>query len=239
MTWPANEPRDDKLTEDEAEAHVHGICFEDRAAAAGRCRTRVAGPRRPRSRAPRPGGAHLPGRCRSHRPGRPPLPRRAAHREHAHHGTRWPAGTKLRPRRQPRRVRDGRPPRDDHPRETVRRPGLARQGYGYDPLRPPRRVLELPRYTAMEEFFDRSGPWGREMMCNTASVQVCLDAGRDTAATGGYRWRWRLAHQVGPVLVAAFANSSLRQGAVRLEVHPPGGLGPPRPGAHPVPAHRR
>jgi len=73
-------------------------------------------------------------------------------------------------------------------------------------------VLQLPRYAAMEEFFDRSGPWGREMMCNTASVQVCLDAGRDTAATGGYRWRWRLAHHIGPVLVAAFANSPLRQG---------------------------
>jgi glutamate--cysteine ligase len=49
-------------------------------------------------------------------------------------------------------------------------------------------------------------------MCNTASVQVCLDAGRDSPGTGGYRWRWRLAHRIGPVLVAAFANSPLRQG---------------------------
>jgi glutamate--cysteine ligase len=97
-------------------------------------------------------------------------------------------------------------------REAMSRAGLCLQGYGYDPIRPPRRVLDLPRYTAMEEFFDRSGPWGREMMCNTASVQVCLDAGQDTAATGGYRWRWRLAHRIGPVLVAAFANSPLRQG---------------------------
>jgi glutamate--cysteine ligase len=97
-------------------------------------------------------------------------------------------------------------------REAMDRAGLRLQGYGYDPIRPPRRVLDLPRYTAMEEFFDRSGPWGREMMCNTASVQVCLDAGQDTTATGGYRWRWRLAHRIGPVLVAAFANSPLRQG---------------------------
>jgi len=97
-------------------------------------------------------------------------------------------------------------------RDAVGRAGLCLQGYGYDPIRPPRRVLDLPRYAAMEEFFDRSGPWGRQMMCNTASVQVCLDAGQDTAATGGYRWRWRLAHQIGPVLVAAFANSPLRQG---------------------------
>ncbi len=97
-------------------------------------------------------------------------------------------------------------------REAVGHAGLALQGYGFDPLRSPRRVLELPRYAAMEEFFDRSGPWGREMMCNTASVQVCLDAGQDTTATGGYRWRWRLANRIGPVLVAAFANSALRQG---------------------------
>ena len=97
-------------------------------------------------------------------------------------------------------------------REAVDRAGLCLQGYGYDPLRPPHRVLDLPRYTAMEEFFDRSGPWGRQMMCNTASVQVCVDAGQDTAGAGGYRSRWRLAHQIGPVLVAAFANSPLRQG---------------------------
>ena len=67
-------------------------------------------------------------------------------------------------------------------RDAVGRAGLCLQGYGYDPIRPPRRVLDLPRYAAMEEFFDRSGPWGRQMMCNTASVQVCLDAGQDTAA---------------------------------------------------------
>ena len=97
-------------------------------------------------------------------------------------------------------------------RQAVDRAGLRLQGYGYDPLRSPTRVLDLPRYAAMEEFFDRSGPWGRQMMCNTASVQVCLDAGQDTTAKGGYRWRWRLAHQLGPVLVAAFANSPLRQG---------------------------
>jgi glutamate--cysteine ligase len=97
-------------------------------------------------------------------------------------------------------------------REAMRRAALSLQGYGLDPLRPPRRVLDLPRYTAMEEFFDRGGPWGRQMMCSTASVQVCVDAGLDTPGASGYRWRWRLAHDVGPVLVAAFANSPLRLG---------------------------
>jgi glutamate--cysteine ligase len=64
----------------------------------------------------------------------------------------------------------------------------------------------------MEAFFDRGGPWGRQMMCTTASIQVCLDAGDDSAGTGGYRHRWRLLHALGPVLVAAFANSPLRCG---------------------------
>ncbi len=35
---------------------------------------------------------------------------------------------------------------------------------------------------------------------------------RKPRCKGGYRWRWRLAHHIGPVLVAAFANSPLRQG---------------------------
>jgi len=90
--------------------------------------------------------------------------------------------------------------------------GLELAGVGLDPFRPPRRVLHLPRYAAMEAFFDRSGPWGREMMCATASVQVCLDAGDDGDGHSGYRWRWRLLHAIGPVLVAAFANSPLRGG---------------------------
>ena len=90
--------------------------------------------------------------------------------------------------------------------------GLELAGFGLDPLRPPRRVLELPRYAAMEAFFDRGGPWGRQMMCTTAAVQVSLDAGDDSAGTRGYRQRWRLLHAIGPVLVAAFANSPLRAG---------------------------
>ena len=73
-------------------------------------------------------------------------------------------------------------------------------------------MLDLPRYAAMEAFFDRGGPWGRQMMCATASVQVCLDAGDDCDGPTGYRWRWRLLHAIGPVLVAAFANSPLRDG---------------------------
>jgi ergothioneine biosynthesis glutamate--cysteine ligase EgtA len=92
------------------------------------------------------------------------------------------------------------------------RAGLELAGYGIDPIRPPRRLLDQPRYRAMEAFFDRDGPWGRRMMCSTASVQVCLDAGDDGDGFAGYRYRWRLVHAIGPVLVAAFANSPLRAG---------------------------
>jgi glutamate--cysteine ligase len=97
-------------------------------------------------------------------------------------------------------------------RDAAAAAGLELCGYGLDPLRPPRRVLDMPRYAAMEKFFDRDGPWGRQMMCGTASVQVCLDAGDDGAGESGYRSRWRLLHAIGPVLVAAFANSPLRHG---------------------------
>ncbi|HEY3881933.1 MAG TPA: glutamate-cysteine ligase family protein, partial [Trebonia sp.] len=90
--------------------------------------------------------------------------------------------------------------------------GLELEGTGLDPVRPPRRVLDLPRYAAMEAFFDSGGPWGRQMMCGTASVQVCLDAGDDSDTQAGYRYRWRFLHAIGPVLVAAFANSPLREG---------------------------
>src|ERR1700733_13813678 len=97
-------------------------------------------------------------------------------------------------------------------RDATHAAGLRLSGHGLDPLRPPQRVLDLPRYAAMEEFFDRRGPWGRVMMCNTASVQVCVDAGQEGPGGDGYRSRWRLVHAIGPVLVAAFANSPVQAG---------------------------
>jgi ergothioneine biosynthesis glutamate--cysteine ligase EgtA len=97
-------------------------------------------------------------------------------------------------------------------REAFGSAGLALTGRGLDPLRTPSRVLDAPRYAAMEEYFDRGGPWGRLMMCSTASVQVCVDAGLDQSGPAGYPFRWRLLHALGPILVAAFANSPLRRG---------------------------
>ncbi|WP_333731861.1 ergothioneine biosynthesis glutamate--cysteine ligase EgtA [Streptomyces sp. IBSBF 3010] len=91
--------------------------------------------------------------------------------------------------------------------------GLAPAGLGVDPWQTPRRLLREPRYEAMERALDRWGPAGRAMMCTTASVQVCLDAGEEEPGPLGYARRWQLAHLLGAVLVAAFANSPFRTGA--------------------------
>lgn len=86
--------------------------------------------------------------------------------------------------------------------------GLRPQPRAADPLRPPQRILELPRYRAMEQAFDRIGPYGRSGMCSTAAVQVCLDAGERS----GIATRWSVLHALGPVLLGAFANSPVLHG---------------------------
>jgi glutamate--cysteine ligase len=86
---------------------------------------------------------------------------------------------------------------------------LRRVGVGLDPVRPPRRIHDAPRYAAMEAFFDGDGPDGRVMMASTASVQVCLDAGADAADIAR---RWALTNALTPLLIAAFANSPLQVG---------------------------
>ena len=81
--------------------------------------------------------------------------------------------------------------------------GLVVEARAAAPDRPPQRLLELPRYRAMEQSFDRIGPHGRSAMCSTAAVQVCVDAGERSAVAA----RWAAVHALGPVLLAAFANS--------------------------------
>jgi glutamate--cysteine ligase len=97
-------------------------------------------------------------------------------------------------------------------RQAADQAGLVLVGSGLDPYREPPRVLDHPRYRAMERFFDREGPWGRTMMRRTASLQINLDSGEDSDGVSGYRNRWALAHRIGPVLVAAFANSPFSGG---------------------------
>jgi glutamate--cysteine ligase len=100
----------------------------------------------------------------------------------------------------------------DAVRPALRTAGLALAGLGQDPWHSPQRMLREPRYDAMETYLDRIGPAGRAMMRTTASIQVCLDAGHEEPGPLGYGRRWQLAHLLGAVLVAAFANSPMREG---------------------------
>ncbi|MGW6737056.1 ergothioneine biosynthesis glutamate--cysteine ligase EgtA [Streptomyces sp. NPDC055013] len=97
----------------------------------------------------------------------------------------------------------------DAARAVLREHSLGLVGMGNDPWHSPRRFLRQPRYDAMEAYLDRAGPAGRAMMCTSASVQVCLDSGYEEPGPLGHGRRWWLAHQLGAVLVAAFANSPL------------------------------
>ncbi|MGV0835714.1 ergothioneine biosynthesis glutamate--cysteine ligase EgtA [Mycolicibacterium thermoresistibile] len=90
------------------------------------------------------------------------------------------------------------------------RAGFALVMLGTDPLRQPRRVNPGARYQAMERFFAASGTAaaGAAMMTSTASIQVNVDAGPRT----GWAARIRLAHALGPVMIAIAANSPLLGG---------------------------
>ena len=100
----------------------------------------------------------------------------------------------------------------DAVRAVLREDGLGLVGLGHEPWQEPRRFLRQPRYDAMEACLDRTGPAGRFMMCASASVQVCVDAGHEEPGPLGHVRRWWLAHHLGAVLVAAFANSPLAGG---------------------------
>ena len=99
--------------------------------------------------------------------------------------------------------------------QAVVQPAFAEAGLGLvflgaDPLRPPKRINPGARYRAMERFFatSRSGEAGAAMMTSTASIQVNLDAGpRD-----GWAARVRLAHALGPTMIAITANSPMLGG---------------------------
>jgi glutamate--cysteine ligase len=96
----------------------------------------------------------------------------------------------------------------DHLTGLLDAAGLRLGEHGIDPHRAPRRLLETPRYAAMEHVFDRYGPHGRTMMSSTAGFQVCLDAGTPPQ----FPVRWAAVLALGPPLVALFANSARHAG---------------------------
>jgi glutamate--cysteine ligase len=95
-------------------------------------------------------------------------------------------------------------------RKAFANAGLGLVFLGADPLRPPKRVNPGARYRAMEEFFaaSESGAAGAAMMTSTASVQVNVDAGPQA----GWASRVRLAHALGPTIIAIAANSPMLGG---------------------------
>lgn len=88
--------------------------------------------------------------------------------------------------------------------------GLGLVFLGADPLRPPKRINPGARYHAMERFFGASGSGetGAAMMTSTASIQINVDAG----PRAGWAERVRLAHALGPTMIAMAANSPMLGG---------------------------
>ncbi|GAA3350487.1 ergothioneine biosynthesis glutamate--cysteine ligase EgtA [Amorphoplanes nipponensis] len=95
-----------------------------------------------------------------------------------------------------------------HLSALLARSGLVLGDSGLDPYRSPRRMLHTPRYAAMQRSFDAAGRHGRTMMCSTAGLQVCLDAGTEQQLPR----RWAALHEMGPPLLAAFATSGRHAG---------------------------
>jgi glutamate--cysteine ligase len=87
--------------------------------------------------------------------------------------------------------------------DALARDGIGLLAIGLEPGLRRERVVRNPRYDAMEAYFDACGPDGRVMMRSTASMQVNLDLCDPVVGAA----RWQAAHDVGPVLAAAFANS--------------------------------
>ncbi|MEU5696521.1 glutamate-cysteine ligase family protein [Actinosynnema sp. NPDC020468] len=91
----------------------------------------------------------------------------------------------------------------EHLDRLLARAALVTGRRGADAYRPPKRMLRVPRYAAMEAAFAPVGPEGITMMCSTAGLQVCLDFG----LAEDLPHRWAAVHALGPVLTALFANS--------------------------------
>ncbi|WP_432994276.1 glutamate-cysteine ligase family protein [Dactylosporangium sp. CA-233914] len=95
-----------------------------------------------------------------------------------------------------------------HVERLVAARGLRLAGSGIDPHRAPRRVLNSPRHHAMAASFARRSGDGRTLMYSAAGLRPGLDAG----PPGELAARWAAAHEVGPTMLAVFANSPVQAG---------------------------
>jgi glutamate--cysteine ligase len=96
----------------------------------------------------------------------------------------------------------------DHLAHLLAAAGLRLGDCGIDPHRRPRRLLDTPRYAAMQRAFDAHSPHGHTMMCSTAGLQICVDAGEPDH----FAARWAAVHALGPVLLATFATARRHAG---------------------------
>ncbi len=91
-------------------------------------------------------------------------------------------------------------------RSRAQSSGMRLLGAGLDRRRP-RFTIALPRYQALKDYYAQRGNVGDALLCNTASVQVNVDAGDGSDGWRGRSRRWLIANSLGPVLMAVFANS--------------------------------
>jgi dimethylhistidine N-methyltransferase/glutamate--cysteine ligase len=88
--------------------------------------------------------------------------------------------------------------------------GIVTLSRGIDPYNPIEQTalqLTAERYRRMDRHFATIGKFGARMMRQTASLQICIDAGDDPYA------RYALLESLSPYVVALFANSPLYDGS--------------------------
>ena len=85
--------------------------------------------------------------------------------------------------------------------------GIDLVGIGFNPMQSSDQIglqMMKKRYVAMDQYFSQLGPWGRQMMRQTCTVQVCLDFGPSEETMARRFW---LAQMVAPMAAGIFANS--------------------------------
>ena len=93
--------------------------------------------------------------------------------------------------------------------DELAREGIVGLSLGIDPVTPVEQTtlqLAAERYRRMDRHFASVGPFGARMMRQTASLQICLDAGDDPLA------RFTLLEGLAPHVIALFANSPVYEG---------------------------
>ncbi len=87
--------------------------------------------------------------------------------------------------------------------------GVYLVGIGYNPMANTDQVglqMAKKRYRAMDAYFETIGPFGRQMMRQTCTVQVCLDFGSQQETMAKRFW---LGQMLAPMAAALFANSPI------------------------------